>query len=338
MKTKYIIFERGNLNKHLTGVQLFEKGIVSGLQAKNGTSIKVIRAPEFLKSTYGRLIYEQIWIPIYLNFIGRPYSISLLNSFPILYSKNIITIHDLAPLKGNWYNNWKYSFYYKKLLPKLIRRAKKIITVSDFSKDEIQTYFSVEDERIIVLGNSLSFTKDEVKKSNEIYSDKIFNGKYILTVGSLDPRKNIDKVIKGFISAQLEGYTLIIIGGSNKIFNYEPSKFRKDILFKGYMGKSELINYYKYCDLFINLSSYEGFGVPILEALYFNKTVIASNIPVYKELFRKSLIYVNQFDEAEVGLKIRKAIATKKKYANIEEDFFNKFSWSSLAKKLLEEL
>lgn len=339
MKSKYIILERGSLNNHQTGVQIFEKGIIQGLNINSNSSIRVIKAPKQLKSALGRLFYEQIIIPLYLNLIGRPYSISLLNSFPILYSKNIITIHDLAPLQGgNWYKSKKYYLYYKIILPKLIGLSKKIITVSNFSKNEIIKYYNVSSEKIIVLGNSVSFTKREEIKSNELYPCKIFNGKYILTVGSLDPRKNLDKVIQSFKIANLQDYSLVIVGAQNKIFNYKSKSSLKNIVFTGYIEKFELINYYKYCDLFINLSCYEGFGIPILEALHFNKPVIASDIEVYKELFHRHIILADIDNIKSIGLKIHETLISKKKQGQLNDVNLKRFSWPIIAKKLIESL
>ena len=338
-KVKYVIFARGEMNKHITGVQLFERGIVSGLNSMDCDEILVKHAQSKLSSRFMRILYEQLWIPLYLNFLGRPFCINLLNTFPILYSKNIITIHDMAPLRGDWYNMSLYRIFYRYILPIHLRISKRVITVSDFSARELSSFFDFAIKKIIVLGNSVSFTERDIESSAVIFPKSIHERKYVLVVGSLDPRKNLDKAITIFKKAGLKDVDLVVIGGSNKIFKsaWTDRTSHNNVFYTGYIAVEELINYYKYCSAFLSMSAYEGFGVPILEALYFSKPVLVNEIPVYREIF-DGVVHFVDVNSVELAAKCLSDMVENNNVTYKADELMLKFSWNSLALKLVKGL
>lgn len=187
--------------------------------------------------------------------------------------------------------------YYNFVVPFNIKRASKIITVSNSAKEEIQNYFPSSIGKIEVIYHGL----DPIYKQNKMLKKK----NQILYVGSLNKRKNFVNVIKMFNMLNTDT-TLKIVGNFSSNFDLdkqtqeliEKAKSDKNIIFVQNITTTELIQTYNESKLFLYPSFYEGFGLPILEAMGCGTPVLCSNTTSMPEVGGDAAIYV-QPDEVE---------------------------------------
>lgn len=283
------------------------------------------------------VLWEQIDLPLYLLRNGSPLLINLCNVAPILYNNQIITIHDMAFfINPTWFRK-KFTRYYTFVIPIISKRAKLVFTVSNFSKQEIIKYLSILPEKIKVIYNGTS----ELADSNNSYP---ITEKYILVVGSVNPRKNISRLINAFNSIPDKDYKLIVAGDNSSVFNNKDSRITtttEDIIFMGRIDDQTLASLYKKAILFIYPSLYEGFGIPPLEAMSYDCPTLVSDIGSLREVCADASAYVNPVDTDGIANKITELIQDKDKRLDlVAKGAINikRFSWNSSARKVAESI
>jgi glycosyltransferase involved in cell wall biosynthesis len=258
----------------------------------------------------------------------------------INFTKQIITIHDILPLKYPYQYKLQY-YYFKFILPMLAKRSKKIITVSNNTKKDLVSYYHISDKMIDVIYNSFDKEHFSNVSSNE-YKEKF--GDYLLFVGASYPHKNLERAIKGFISSGIDSkYKLIVVGGRENYKNWVKQQFSKqqlkNVYFIDYVNYEKLPILYSNAKALIYPSLYEGFGIPPLEAMASGCPVIASNTSSIPEVCQDAAFYFNPEDISEISNAIRTVLNND----NLKEELIqkgfkrvNQFSWRESAKKLLE--
>lgn len=266
-----------------------------------------------------------------------------------IFSKNkvVITIHDLA------FKTLKNEFTLKTRLWKnfitdlSVKKADKIIAITNFTKSEIEKYYPYAKNKTTVIYNGFNdFSKEPIneKKLRDGFSEIISNP-YILTVSTISPRKNIDGLIKAFNLLKEQIPHNLIIAGKNG-WNYEyvfrlvdELKLNDRVWFTGAVTDDELKLLYKNASLFVYPSYYEGFGLPPLEAMACGCPTIVLNESSLPEVVGKGALLVYSSDEDELSKKI-KFLLYNDIYRNyiINEGLDNvkRFSWIETAKKIIE--
>jgi len=266
-----------------------------------------------------------------------------------IFSKNkvVITIHDLA------FKTLKNEFTFKTRLWKnfitdlSVKKADKIITITNFTKSEIEKYYPYAKDKTAVIYNGFNdFSKEPIneKKLRNGFNEIISNP-YILTVSTISPRKNIDGLIKAFNLLKEQIPHNLIIAGKNG-WNYEyvfklvdELKLNDRVWFTGAVTDDELKLLYKNASLFVYPSYYEGFGLPPLEAMACGCPTIVLNESSLPEVVGKGALLVYSSDEDELSKKI-KFLLYNDIYRNyiINEGLDNvkRFSWIETAKKIIE--
>ncbi len=248
--------------------------------------------------------------------------------FPDLFAKK-----DLYQLK-NWTS---YS----------VKNAKKVLTISEFSKNDIINEYKKEKNDVIVTYPGIKPNLDLKRKENMNDLSKKFgiNKEYILFVGTLQPRKNIERLIEVF--SKIDKDMLLIIVGK-KGWLYEdilkaPEKFgvSDKVKFLDFVEDSELPLLYKNALCFVLPSLYEGFGLPVLEAMKNGCPVITSNVSSLPEAGGDAAMYFNPEDSEDIAKAIKKVVNDK----NLREEMVKKgflqvkkFSWEKTAKQTLKVL
>lgn len=282
---------------------------------------------------YGRLkshLWEQISLPMFLSTKKDYILLNFSGLGPVLSKSKISTIHDVSFLHNpDWFSKGYYLFY-KILTPLIINTSRALLTVSEFSKSEILKYYNVSPEKIHVIYNAVTKSLENSAADNK-------KEKYILTVGSLDPRKNFKTLIRAFSDERLRHLELRIVGGANKVFGelgYDMQN-SPNIRFLGRVSDEELRTQYRNAHLFILASLYEGFGIPPLEALSNGCPIALSDIPVFHEVFENAAVYFNPNDIDDIINVILKS------YDNSMPPSFDpakrvlkKFSWNTSAEKI----
>lgn len=267
--------------------------------------------------------------------------------------KYVLTVHDLAIHKLKTVGSKKNTIIHKLYFKKSCRSADAIISVSESTKRDIVEIFNINPEKIktVYLGRNCE-REYNVSKENEGKILKKFdveNKNYLFFVSTIEPRKNIDTLIKAFNNLKDEDpnndIKLILAGGlgwkyENVIQEIENSKYKKDINLAGYISNEEKNCLLHNAKCFVYPSLYEGFGMPILEAFQSGTVVITSNISSMPEVGGNATFYLeNVKDEIELSKLIEKAIFLKdEEKENIVKKGYEQadiFTWENCSNETL---
>lgn len=337
------------LSKKMDGIGRFSVEICKQLK-KSGLDFKIV-IPKWLEVKneegfeivkFGNLkshFWEQIDLLRFLKSKERPLLLNLSGLGPLLYKNQIITIHDLSFYENKKWFSKAYTLFYGTTTPILAKNALKILTVSNFSKTEIIKYLQIDDEKIEVIYNAVSNDFDKCSDTIEISSNvnAILKHKYILTVSSIDPRKNLQRLIDSFLELNIEDYKLVLVGKTSSLFNIKLNSNSQDVIFTGFVSDSDLSILYKKCEFFIYPSLYEGFGIPPLEAMKNGCAVIVSDIPSLREVCSNAALYVNPEDPESIKNGMLKMIkdSTLKEELKIKGSLrFEFFKWKDSGDKV----
>ena len=284
----------------------------------NNIELKNIKVVKFGNIRNNNL-WEQIELPIY-SFINKGILINLCNTSPII-NPGIVCVHDLNFIKNSQYYPKTFSTWYKIMIGNSIKKAKKILTVSNFSKKEIENYYNINNVKII--SNSYEHI-NKIKSDNTIFNKikEVRKEQYFFTLGTVQKSKNIDWILN--IAKKYPNEKFVITGYKN-----QKIKFNLDnVIYTGYLSDEEIKALMENCKAYIIPSFYEGFGIPPLEAFALGKNVIASDIPVMHEIFENEVTYINP-KKYEVDLNNLVKVENREK-------ILNKYSWRKSAKDLIE--
>ncbi len=336
------------LTKRITGVERYAFELACALM-KNHPDITLLSPPNVLKNniekgvnfkkigTLKNYFWEQLELPYYLSKINSPLLINPTNTAPILYSNQILFIHDLAFIHNpGWYTK-RAAAAFKFLVTRSVKASKRIITVSNFSKQEITKYLNVPPDKIdVVYGAIPGFIEEYLYyESNNSY------GGYILTVSSLEPRKNIDALLKAFIRLNRPDIKLLIVGDANRtVFNkieLDKNNIRENIIFLGYVPDRMLVHLYKNALLFAYLSYYEGFGFPPLEAISCGCQTLVANSSSLPEICGIAAHYCESDDIEDISEKMGLILEGKLKIdSSSMKEWAKNYNWDVSAKKVLK--
>lgn len=265
-------------------------------------------------------------------------------SYPILYFKKFLaTVHDATPLlfktgKASKKNKFIYKIkhlFFRLILWAQVNRAIKIITPTETVKNQlIDIYGKKITKKIQSIYEGVNY---QIKESNE---NKELNKKFsnfFIYVGNFYPHKNVEKLIEAYVKIKTSNKLLLI--GPNDFFSarilhyINIMKWTNKIILVNNSSLQDLIFFYKNAKALIHPSFSEGFGLPLIEAAYFNCPIIASDIEVFKELLGKNYLPFNPNSVEDISDKINKFILNKPKfnYKNI----INKFSFENMADETL---
>ncbi len=268
-------------------------------------------------------------------------------SFPILYTrKYLATIHDLtlnffktgkASTKNRLVYELKYQAF-KYVLKTQVKKATKIITPTRTVKIDLINYYGQQIEnKTLSIYEGVNYEFFNAKESPDL--KKQFPGKFFIYVGNFYPHKNVENLIKVFSQVKNKDYKLILIG-PNDFFVSQlirliiKLKQEKRIIFYHNQSISDLVFFYKNAQGLIHPSLSEGFGLPIVEAMNFNLPIIASNIPVFKEILQDQYLSFLPNDLKDIEEKINSFIRNKRTFNY--ENLVQKYSFKNMAEKTLQ--
>jgi glycosyltransferase involved in cell wall biosynthesis len=267
-------------------------------------------------------------------------------------TKKIITVHDLSFLRYPEFFNARKNFLHQALgIKKTLCEADKIIAVSENTKNDIVELLGISEEKVKVIYSGNNTVKTEVNKNiaeKYLASHKI-NGRFILYLGTIEPRKNIIGLIDAYnkLRAKNEQFSdlkLVLAGASGwknkKTYRaWQLSPYKNDIIFLGYVNKEEQDILYSYAAIFAYASFYEGFGFPPLEAMTYGVPVVCSNVSSLPEVVADAAIMVNPYDSGEIA----EAIANVLEDSVLREILIGKgyaraqfFTWEKTAQEYLK--
>jgi len=261
----------------------------------------------------------------------------------------IPTIHDLGYLKYQSQFTQKDLYQLINWTRQSIKKAKHIVTVSQFSKNEIERIYQINPQKITVAYNGVDTPlKVDSKTQNQILSSyNIQSQKYYLYLGTLKPNKNIPFLIKAFaqfLKITNQNTKLVVAGKKGWLFEeifktVQEEGIGTNIIFTDFIDESQKWTLYQNAKALIMPSIYEGFGIPVIEAMKSNTPVISSNIPPLKEVIQDNGFYfdpTNQKDLVDQLINFEKLSPKDIKKitdsAKVRADYF---SWANTAKSII---
>lgn len=286
-------------------------------------------------------LWEQISLPRYLKKQGNPLLISFSGCGVLNYSNQIITIHDVSHEKHPEWFSKNYCRYYGFMFPPIIKKSHAILTVSEFSKKEIMDVFDVSADKIHVVHSNVPFHNTPSSEEILNYIPPKDTEKYIITVSSMDPRKNFVRLVEAFDNLKDKTIKLYIIGMQFKAFNTPDLQklISENVVLPGYISDEELQKMYQNALFSIYPSLYEGFGLPPLESMTYGCPAIVADIPALKEISQDAVIYANPLDvndmTAKMDLLVENAdLRQQLRLKGLEQ--IKNYSWDKSAKQVLE--
>lgn len=232
-------------------------------------------------------VWEQFWLPI----LAHRHKVDLLHSpanvAPLFYrGTSVVHIHDLCfVVNPHWYS-FTFRTVYNFIIPRLARRSSRVITCSNNSKNDLLHFCRLAADKVSLVYWAVDdiFLKRATDASNASQIEAKNLGEFILYVGSLEPRKNINTLIKSYVQLRRNNPNLnpklVLIGGESPLFadvQLRVKDYAKDIVFKGFIDDETLRAFYSKAALVAYPSLYEGFGLPPLEAMASGTPVITSD-------------------------------------------------------------
>lgn len=277
--------------------------------------------------------YDLYWQP---NFIP---------SHKIKAKKTITSVHDFSFLIHPDWHPVERRNYITKMIFKGIERSDHIITGSNFTKAEIMKYAGCNPDLISVIYHGVDHKMFKVYPQAELENFRIhFNlpDKFLLFVGSIEPRKNLLKLLhayKSYIDTNPDAVPLILVGfqgWKNSEIMKMVNSLNEKVRYLGYLSDRELAYIYNLATIFIYPSLYEGFGIPPLEAMACGTPVITSSVSSIPEVCGEAVLYVNPQDESDLKQKIELLITQEDLRESLIQKGLNhcqKFTWENSAQK-----
>ena len=234
----------------------------------------------------------------------------------------VVTIHDVAVLREpSSFNRWTRS-YTRKVLPKVANAARRIIVGSQFSADEVVELLRVPEDkvRVVPYGVGAPFTAD----------GPAADGQYVLAVATLEPRKNLQRLVEGFEQAGLENYELRIVGarGWGSVHVGGDS-----IHWLGEVDDDELARLYRGAACVAYVSLYEGFGLPVLEAMACGAPAVAPGRPPFTEFAEGVAVSVDPLDTGSIAAGLREAVERHEELGALGPARAARYEWRRAARE-----
>jgi len=264
-------------------------------------------------------------------------------NLPYIIQKNsVFTIHDFIQFNFPQYFGKNKVRMAKLILNNAVKKAKKIVVDSKSTLNDFCNYFSEYKEKAEVIYNGVSkkfSVLGDRKKNDFMIKNKL--GKYIFFIGNNKPHKNMTGLINSFLDVKKEfkDFKLVIISKGFDLREVSiENRIKDDIIVLDSVSESELVYYYNCAYMLVLPSYYEGFGLPVIEAMACGCPVVASNVSSLTELGGGAMLFINPYNNSSITEGIRKLIRNRDLRGKLIKRGINRarlFSWENAARKYL---
>ncbi|MBR1738225.1 MAG: glycosyltransferase family 4 protein [Firmicutes bacterium] len=309
------------------------------------------------KGRFDQTIYKLLWnfIPIpYSFFFGDKNDVTVFFNYyvpPFVKGKKVTVFHDMVCFDHPETMSLKTRIMLKISIKSSAKRADRIITVSEFSKRQTMKYLKVDEEKIDVMPNGVDldiFRSDISGERKEGVKKKYgIEGEYLLYLGMLEPRKNINGIIEGYIrlcKRMEDAPKLVLAGGKGWLYESIFEKVKENnledkVIFTGYVDGEDIAAMMSAAKVFVFPSIYEGFGIPPLEAMACGTPVITSNNTSLPEVMGDCGILVDPYNYEEIADAMERVLTDEKLRKEMIEKGIERaklFSWDNSAKIMMD--
>jgi glycosyltransferase involved in cell wall biosynthesis len=324
------------------GVQRY----IRELSARLSAHVQPVAPGVSIRGPLGHL-WEQLVLPVR---VGRRALWSPANVGPLAVARQVLTIHDAAVFDHPEGFTRSYARWYRALLPRLVRRVARIIAVSEFTRGRVIETMGASPERVVVVHNGAAAdeTPRDPAVANAAYArHRIASNRYVLAVGTLEPRKNLATLLHAWARVAARAprdIHLVVVGGagSRHVFAARGDlPIVPRLVLTGALAAGELEALYRGALAFVNVSFYEGFGLPVLEAGARGVPVIASGIPAFREVLGDSALFAEPSEPDSIGAAILELLLDEARRNELRQLGIRnaaRFSWDTAAKQTLAVL
>ena len=348
------------VGEHETGNETYIINLIDGLSKIKDITLGVVISPGIvLPKKIEKLAVDFIPLPsrnnwarlaFYLPSICKKWKADILHTTyigPLILScPLVVSVHDVSFKRYPNFFSPRDRLLFSSLLPLTMKKAKRIITISRDAESEIKHFFPFTEKKIDVTylaGNNDFFTDKKTLKLKEHYG---VSSKFILAIGNLQPRKNLLRLIKAFsmVKKNFRDIKLVIAGKehwkSSQIFELVTSLDLVDeVVFAGYIPNEDLVTFYNLAIVLVYTSLYEGFGLPILEAMACGTPVITSAVSSMPEVAGDAAILVDPYDVEHISEAIRLVLnnqETRQILSSKGLERVKQFSWKITAQQTMK--
>jgi len=312
-------FDGSSLTQGLSGVGYYTSRLLSGLAARLGRSglqelVVLSNGPVPVPEAPGVRLVESRW-PVRAAWMELAVARALRDArahvahftnytAPLrLQLPYVVTVHDMSLALLPWCYTWKMRLIVPRVLPRVARRARIVLTPSAATRDDVVRLLRIDPGRVRVIPHAAPRGFDPPDPSVEPPGPP-----YFLFVGNLEPRKNLARALRAFarIASSLPEHRFVVAGAPG--WKYEDvmrEAARPDLAgrveLRGYVPEDELPALYRNATAFVYPSLYEGFGMPVIEAMACGTPVLTSNVAALPELADGAAVLVDPLDEAALA-------------------------------------
>lgn len=281
-------------------------------------------------------LWEQLELPF---FSRKGLLVNLCNIGPLLHFNQIVVFHDASVFAVPYAYSLLFKIKYRVIMQFLGRTARKILTDSQFSKEELSHYLRIKKDKIDVISGGCEHILNILPDYSILDNKELPQIPYLLAVGSLSPHKNLSSAIKAIENFPDSSFNLVIAGGTfSNVFNAVDTTKTNRIIRLGYITDAQLRALYSRAIGFIFPSIYEGFGLPPLEAMTCGCPVLCSNRASLPEVCDDAVLYFNPLDTAEIRNQLNTLINNQEVQVYLKQkglENAKRFTWKKTAKSLL---
>jgi glycosyltransferase involved in cell wall biosynthesis len=237
----------------------------------------------------------------------------------------VVTFHDLAVLRHpETFNSWTRT-YSRLALPRVAKAARRLIAVSEFTRRELLELLEVSEDKVRVIPNAAGplFGPD----------GDAADGDYVLAVSTLEPRKNLRRIIDGFQRAKLDGCRLLVTGMRGW---GDVDLDGENVRWVGFVGDQELARLYRGARCVAYVPLYEGFGLPVLEAMACGTPVVAARNEAAEEVAGDAAVLVDPLDPEAIAAGLAEAIDRREELRQRGLERAAAFSWAESARATIQ--
>ena len=300
---------------------LRQRAIIRSFVAKLPRRVKLVMTP--FSPKLADLIFNRFNFPMN-RFIGNIDIFHASNwTIPSLDCPLVTTIHDLTFIKYPEQHLPYYIAAHKRHLNRAKKRAAAIISVSQATKQDLIDQGLAPDKiQVVYEAAGSQFKPMSIKRR-----------RFILSVGTIEPRKNIHRLIQAYQQLKLKNFELLIVG---KFGWGEKDRPIPGVKLLGFVPDEELARLYSQAQVFVYPSLYEGFGLPLVEALSCGCPVVTSNVSSLPEIGGQAAVYVDPLSVTSISEGIKTAIKQSRSLSRLGVIQAKQFSWAKTARETLK--
>ena len=327
--TREIVVNGRFLSRRITGVERHGREILSLIGDR-------CRFEKTRRNGMSGHMWEQFILPTRVKANSILWSPA--NTGPLMISNQALTIHDLSPLEHPEWFQKRFAAWYRLLLPLLARRVRVIFTPSEFVRHKVMDRFDVKS--VFVAGNGVNTSSFHPGAAQCTYG---LPERYILFVGSLQPRKNLRALLQVWneIKNNYAAFWLVIAGDIGSVYNKMAIPLTDRVRMLGYVTEDALPGLYAKATLFVFPSLDEGFGLPVFEAMACGTPVITSDGGALPEVVGNAGLIFKLADPSGLSNAIRECLEDRNLHSSLIArglEHAKQFSWRDSAELIWETL